>query len=155
MKSVDHFLQYYTLTQGKDWKVNYQFEDFSKIDRDRILAIKRNNVEEGIKNLLDDRMFKDACIHLGRLYKTISDRFAKDHDEKIEYLTKAYEVCKSSDIKTLEGQASLVLGNAYSECERLEVAISFYNNYYEITKKENDYYNFGIASEALARCHQK
>lgn len=155
MKSLDHFLQYCALTEGKDWEVNYQFEDFSKIDRDRILAIKRSNVEEGVKHLMNDKMFKDACIHLGRLYKAISDRFAKDHDEKIDYLTKAYEVCKSSAIKTLEGQASLVLGNAYSECNRLEVAIPFYNNYYEIAKKEKDLENFGIASEALALCYEK
>lgn len=154
-KAVSQFQSYFDLTQGKDWKVKHHFSEFSKPDRDRILAIKRSNVEEGVQHFLDDRMFKDACIHLGRLYKIISDRFATDHEEKIEYLSKAYDVCKSSSIKTLEGQASLVLGNAYSECSRLEIAIPFYNNYYEISKKEKDLENFGIASEALAKCNEK
>lgn len=100
-------------------------------------------------------MFKDGCIHLGRVYKIISEKFASDQNEKIEYLSKAYDVCKASAIKALEGQASLILGNAYSEAGKLEVAIPFYNNYYEISKKEKDLDNFGIASEALAKCNEK
>lgn len=154
-KAVEQFQNYFDLTKGQNWKQQPNFSDFTKKQVDRIQAIKRNNIEENVKHLLSDNMFKDSCIHLGRLYKIIANRFAKDKEEKIEYLAKAYEVCKSSSIKTLEGQSSLLLGNAYSEISKLEIAIPFYNNYYEISKEENDLENFGIASEALAKCNEK
>jgi len=143
------------LTSGKDWKIKLQLEDFNKSDKDRIRAIKSVDVEPGIKELLGERMFKDACIHLSRIYRIIANRFAESEENRLEYLTKAFEVCKTSGIRQLEGQASLILGNAYSDCGRLETAISFYNRYYEISKQEKDLENFGIASEALAKCNEK
>jgi hypothetical protein len=58
-------------------------------------------------------------------------------------------------IGALEGQASLLLGNAYTEDNKLEVALSYYNNYYEISKRDKDFKNYGKASEALAKCYEK
>ena len=97
-KAMSQFQEYFGLTQGKDWKLTTNVSDFSKKDNDRIQAIKKHNVEESIKHLIDDRMFKDACIHLGRIYNIISNRFAKDPAEKIDYLSKTHEVCKSSKL---------------------------------------------------------
>ena len=62
---------------------------------------------------------------------------------------------KKGSIGALEGEASLLLGNAYSDISKLEIAISFYDKYYEISKSENDLENFGKASEALAKCNEK
>ncbi len=154
-EAAEHFLRFYELTKGTDWKMKHQFEDFNKSDKDRIRAIKSVHVEPGMKGLLGDRMFKDACIHLSRIFRVIADKFAESEEQKIEYLTKACEVCQSSGIRQLEGQASLTLGRAYSRCGRLETAVSFFNRYYEISKEEKDLENFGIASEVLAQCNEK
>lgn len=93
---MDHFQEYYALTRNKDWPATHNLDDFSKKDMDKISSIKKANIQENIRNLADEKMFTDACIHLQRIYKIISNKYAKTQEEKIEYLTKAYEVCKSS-----------------------------------------------------------
>lgn len=58
-------------------------------------------------------------------------------------------------IGSLEGQASLLLGNLYEEIGDYRTALSYFENYYEISRRDNDLVNFGRASESLAKCHEK
>ena len=58
-------------------------------------------------------------------------------------------------IGILEGQASFLLGNAYIENKNLDTALACFKNYYDISKRDKDEENFGIASEALAKCFEK
>lgn len=76
--------------------MRHQFEDFNKSDKEKIKSIKSSNVDPGLKVLLYDKMFKDACIHLSRIYRIIANRFVETDDDRLEYLTKSYEVSKSS-----------------------------------------------------------
>jgi hypothetical protein len=62
---------------------------------------------------------------------------------------------KLGSIGVLEGQASYLLGSAYIENSNLDTGLSYFNNYYEISKKERDLQNLGKASEALANCYEK
>lgn len=152
---MNHFQEYYNLTKGNDWSLSSHFDDLSSEDVEKLHKIRNFKVEDNLKNMDLSSMFIDACIHLQRIFRAISTKFTKDPEEKIAYLTKAYDVCKSSLIGSLEGQASFLLGNAYSENSSLETALSCYKNYYDISKREKDLENFGKASEALANCHEK
>ena len=58
-------------------------------------------------------------------------------------------------IRIMEGLTSYLLGNAYTECSKLDVALACYNNYYEISKRSKNLENFGRASEAVAKCYEK
>ena len=93
---MDHFENYHSLTTGKEWRCLNYFEDLNKKEADRINLIKKANIEENIRQSIDDRMFTDACIHLQRIYRIISNKFAKNQEEKIDYLIKSSQVCKSS-----------------------------------------------------------
>jgi hypothetical protein len=37
----------------------------------------------------------------------------------------------------------------------LDTGLSYFNNYFEISKREKDLENLGKASEALAKCYEK
>ena len=93
---MDHFEEYYNLTKGTDWIKKNSFEDLNKAELLRLENIKNENVEDYLRTLEDERMFIDACIHLQRIYRVISNRYAKDLEEKIQFLSKSYQVCKSS-----------------------------------------------------------
>ncbi len=99
MQALEHFENYYDLTKGNNWKFIQHFEDLNRKEIDKINMIKKTNIQENIRNLADDKLFTDACIHLQRIYKIMSNKYAKTQDKKIEYLTKAYEICKSSNYK--------------------------------------------------------
>jgi tetratricopeptide (TPR) repeat protein len=152
---MQHFENYYNLCNGQDWQLETRLADLSKNEIDKLNELKRSLIEPELLNIELNTMFEDSCMHLQRLYKLIANRYAKSHTEKLEYLTKVYEVCKSSSIHRLEGQASYLLGNAYETDNNLETALSCYKNFYEISKRDNDRENFGKASEALAKCYQK
>jgi hypothetical protein len=91
-----HFEQYYNLTKSTDWHTRQNFEDFTRDDIEKLESIRRQNIETEFKDFYNSQMFTQACLHLQRIYKTISNRYANEQEEKIEYLTKAYEVSKSS-----------------------------------------------------------
>ena len=93
---MNNFQQYYELTKGTDWTKKSDFEDLNNNDVQTLEKIKKANVEDYLKKIDDQRMFIDACVHLQRIQRIIANRFAKDPEEKILYLSKAYEVCKSS-----------------------------------------------------------
>ena len=93
---MNHFQEYYDLTKGTDWTKKNNFEDLSNSDVQMLEKLKNSNVEDYLKKLDDQRMFVDACIHLQRIQRIMATRFSKDVDEKIMYLSKAYQVCKSS-----------------------------------------------------------
>lgn len=95
-QAMDQFQEYFNLTKDKEWQLIQNFEDLSKKDIDKVNVIKKTNIQENIRSLADDRMFTDACIHLQRIYKIISNKYSKTQETKIEYLVKAYEVCKFS-----------------------------------------------------------
>jgi hypothetical protein len=95
---MEHFQEYYNLTKGKDWQLQQQFEDLTKKNIDKINMIKKVNIQENIRSLADDKLFTDACIHLQRIYKIISSKYCGTQEAKIDYLTKAYEVCKNSKL---------------------------------------------------------
>lgn len=164
------------MTKGKDWDLQTHFEDLSVKDVENIKKIKKMFYEDNLKSMNIDIMYIDACINLQRIYRIVANKYAKNIDEKIMYLTKSQDVCKSSKyfkdslawllwfilycikkgmITFLEGQASYLLGNAYTENSKLEIALSCYKNFYEISKRDKDLENFGKASEALAKCHEK
>jgi len=94
---MEHFQEYYNLTKGHDWQLVQHFDDLNKKDIDKINMTKKANIQENIRSLADDKMFTDACIHLQRIYKIISSKYCGTQEAKIDYLTKAYEVCKSSN----------------------------------------------------------
>ena len=58
-------------------------------------------------------------------------------------------------IGILEGEASYLLGNAYLENENMEIALTYFHKYYDISKNEKNYENLGKAAEALAKCYEK
>ncbi len=93
---MNNFQQYYELTKGTDWTKKSDYEDLNNNDVQTLEKIKKANVEDYLKKIDDQRMFIDACVHLQRIQRIIANRFAKDPEEKILYLSKAYEVCKSS-----------------------------------------------------------
>lgn len=95
-----HFEQYYNLTKSTDWHTRQKFEDFTRDDLERLENIRRQDVETEFKEFYNSEMFTQACLHLQRIYKTVSNRYANEQEEKIEYLTKTYEVCKSSKYQT-------------------------------------------------------
>lgn len=109
-KAMEHLEAYHTLSEGQDWALHSTFDDLDKSARARIEKIRQENVEAFLQDkYLEESaysMFVDSCVHLQRLYRIIANRYAKDVDEKIEYLKKVFEVCKKSKLKTLE---SLVL----------------------------------------------
>ncbi len=94
---MEQFQNYFNLTRGKDWKLNTNLESFNKNENEKIQSIKKQNIEKNIRPLIEEKMFKDACVHLGRVYNIIANKFARNQEEKIEYLSKAYEVCKASE----------------------------------------------------------
>lgn len=154
-QSLEHFEKYYDLTNGQDWTKKNDFPDLNNNETQQLEKIKTTSVESYLLKLEDQRMFIDACIHLQRIQRIIANRFSKDPEEKIMFLSKAYQVCKTSLIGALEGEASLLLGNAYAENSKLDIGLSFYNNYYEISRRDKDTENFGKASEAVAKCYEK
>lgn len=93
---MEHFQEYYNLTNNTNYVKNNNFEDLSPADIEKLKKINKINVEEYLKNIEDNKMFTDACIHLQRIYKIIANKYAKDINEKISYLCKAYDVSKSS-----------------------------------------------------------
>ena len=93
---MNHFQEYYELTKGTDWTKKNDFEDLVNSEVQVLEKIKRLNVEDYLKKIEDQRMFIDACIHLQRIQRIIANKFSKDPEEKILYLSKAYQVCKSS-----------------------------------------------------------
>jgi hypothetical protein len=93
---MEHFQEYYNLTNNTSHVKNNKFEDLSPNDIEKLKNINKINVEDYLKNIEDNNMFTDACIHLQRIYKIIAYKYTKDIDEKIDYLSKAYDVSKSS-----------------------------------------------------------
>lgn len=153
--AMEHFQEYYNLTKDTNYTKNIKFEDLSHDDIAKLKQINKINIEDFLKNIDNDKLFIDACIHLQRIYKIIANKYATNIEEKISYLTKAYDVCKSSSIGILEGQTSYLLGNIYIENSNLDISLSYFNNYYEISKRGKDLENLGKASEALAKCYEK
>jgi hypothetical protein len=93
---MEHFQEYYNLTKNTNYVKNNKFDDLSPTNIDKLRQINKINVEDYLKKIEDNRMFIDACIHLQRIYKIIANKYTKDIDEKISYLSKAYDVSKSS-----------------------------------------------------------
>ena len=86
------------MSRGKDWRRKTEYHDFNEDEIEKINEIKSSQVDAELKRKMDDKMFTDACVHLQRLFKIMANRYSKDIEEKIEYLTKAYDVCKSSEL---------------------------------------------------------
>lgn len=165
---MEHLEAYHQLSEGQDWTVPTVTTTTSHSDeldksysqsREKIERIRHENVEPFLRDTYLDEcgrsMFVDSCVHLQRLYRIVATRYARDVNEKIEYLKKVFDVCKKSHIGSLEGQASLLLGNVYDEIGDHKTALSYFQNYYEISRRDNDLVNFGRASEALAKTHEK
>ena len=97
-KAMEHFEAYYEMSKGQDWLVQTSFEDLGKSNRSKFTNIRSEKVEPHLKSLVENgtTMFMDACIHLQRIYRIMSNRYAKDIDERIDYLKKAFDVCKES-----------------------------------------------------------
>jgi hypothetical protein len=93
---MEHFQEYYNLTKDTNYVKTNKFADLSPSDIEKLKQKNKINIEDFLKNIEDDKLFTEACIHLQRTYKIIADKYAKNIDEKISYLSKAYDVCKSS-----------------------------------------------------------
>jgi hypothetical protein len=152
---MEHYEQYYELTKGTSWTLRISLDDLSEEDIAQLTAMKQSTIEKDLASIRYDTMFEDACMHLQRIYKTIANRYATGHEEKLDYLNKVYEVSRSSQIGQLEGQASFMLGKAYEEAGCLETALTCYENFYKIAKKDRDSEDYGKAAEACAKCHQR
>lgn len=93
---MKHFEDAFKLSQGKDWFYLNKSNDFSKSQVEKLHQIRFQNVEDNIKNMDSLTIFVDVCIHLQRVYRIIAERYSTNAQEKIDLLTKAYEVCKNS-----------------------------------------------------------
>ncbi|RNA08109.1 tetratricopeptide repeat 29 [Brachionus plicatilis] len=155
LNAMEHFQECYNLSNGKDWFFLNRSKAFTKNQVENLHKIRYQYAEDHLKNLESPTIFVDACIHLQRIFRIIADRYSPIAQEKIDLLTKAYQVCKSSFIGSLEGHASFLLGDAYTENKDLDTALACYKNYFDISKRDKDEENFGIASEAIAKCHEK
>jgi len=140
-KALDHFEAYYKLCKNKTWANSS--EEIKEI------------TEGNVKFYKNNRLQTDSCVHLQRIYKVLAAKYAKDNNEKINYLQRVYDVSKESGIKVLEGVACFILGSCYKDNGDLETALKCFTTFFEITNEQNDLENFGIASEALANCYEK
>ena len=97
--SVRHFQEYYNLTNGTDYVKSMSLDDFTRDEADKLHKIKSASIETYLRQINDDddKLFTDACIHLQRLYKIMSKKYAANISEKIDYLSKVYDVCKNSN----------------------------------------------------------
>ena len=93
---MNHFEDAFKISQGKDWFYLNKSKDFSKSQIDKLHKIRFQNVEDNLKNMDTLTIFVDVCIHLQRIYRIIADRYTTNTQEKIDILTKAYEVSKKS-----------------------------------------------------------
>ncbi len=93
---MHQFQEYYNLTKDSSFTKSPRHEDLSYDDIQQLEKITKSTVEDFLRDIDDERLFVNACIHLQRIYKLISSKYSRNLDEKIEYLSKAYEVCKNS-----------------------------------------------------------
>lgn len=91
------------MSKDRGWLVATSFDDLSKPDQAKLLAIRNENVEAHLRGgaaageeQTDRSMFEDACVHLQRVYRIVANRYARDMAEKIDYLKKAFDICKES-----------------------------------------------------------
>jgi hypothetical protein len=96
---MEHFREYYNMTKEHDWTISNYLKDLSGEDIKKLNEIKNSQIEENIRYKLDEKMFSEACVHLQRLYRILANRYAKNTEQKLEYLKMAHEVCQSSKQK--------------------------------------------------------
>jgi hypothetical protein len=93
---MEHYEQYYNLTKGTTWRLRISLDDLSEEDMAKLSEMKQSTIEADLAHIKYESMFEDACMHLQRIYKCMANRYAKDHEEKLDYLNRVYQVSKSS-----------------------------------------------------------
>lgn len=89
--AMRHYEAYYELTsKNKDWTN----EKHIRLRQEQNPNI--NDIYDCLKYNTNAKLFIDACINLQRIYRVIANKYAQDNEEKIAYLTKAFDVCKES-----------------------------------------------------------
>lgn len=78
-----------------------QLDDLTKEEIDKLKKVKHSMIEPELAHIYYNFMFADACMHLQRVYKIIASRYARDNQEKIDYLNRVYQVCESSEYWTI------------------------------------------------------
>jgi hypothetical protein len=91
---MKHFESYYALCKNQDWieeKTNKTSDLPSELEYEKLGAHTSKHDYQ--------KLFTQACIHLQRVYKVISERYCNSSEEKIEYLIKGLDVCRESKLK--------------------------------------------------------
>ncbi|XP_060083817.1 tetratricopeptide repeat protein 29-like [Ylistrum balloti] len=104
----------------------------------------------------DDVTFHtDACINLWRIYTTIGLILERQEEleKALDFLTKALNMAKECNDKSLEGQASYTLGLSHEKCGDGKSALVHLNNFLDVCNESGDSEGIGKACDAISKAY--